>query len=869
MSILQEILKWSQDLPAWQQDAVRRLYHDRTLTDSDHEDLFALAKIEHGIPDAANRAPVPYATAQVAAAAVPNRLVQLTAIKNLRNVNALAAGKALPITADGLTIIYGENGAGKSGYSRVLKKACRARDQSEAILPNATQQGAAAVPPQASFDVIVNGVSSSLEWIGNQPSPEELSELAVFDSRCARAYVDNDGDFAYAPYGLDIIEGLVKACNKLKVMANNELLAFKADITPFADLARSPTKTGRALAAVSAKANPDIFVKLSALSDAETQRLAALTAALAEADPKQKAQTSRVLATRFAGLADKLTTAMAVVNSEKLVALQGLIEKSRSAKQAAELAAQSFKSTPGLLAGTGGEEWKALFEAARSFAAISHQGHDFPGLGAEAQCPLCQNKLGDEGSARLVAFDDFVQQAAERAAKAARASAKTAYKIIEEANLDVGIDEALNGELDAERPELASACSAMQAALNDRRQAAIKASAGSITWDSVAPMPTDPSEELRKAAERHIGKATALEQSMDEKAKAAMVEEHAELAARKCLAGLISTVQTAISNLAQTSKLTALIASLGTSTISRKSTELSKTMATQEVSDALTAELQCLNVHELKVVMKPESPGGKTTFKLALELPRGGAASAILSEGEQRAISIASFLAELRLGKSRSGVIFDDPVSSLDHRRRTKVAERLAQEALHRQVIVFTHDVYFLCVLEQEAEKTGKPAASQHIRKTADGFGVHTDRLPFGTLSTSKRVSALRGHADSVAQIQKAGDDETAARMIQVGYQDLRLAWERSVEEVLFQGVVSRFTEGVATNMLKQVAVEDSDFAAIDEGMTKCSKFAHDPAAAAQVAIPLLDEFRADIEKLETWRAATAARTKTIAARRK
>ena len=105
--------------------------------------------------------------------------------------------------------------------------------------------------------------------------------------------------------------------------------------------------------------------------------------------------------------------------------------------------------------------------------------------------------------------------------------------------------------------------------------------------------------------------------------------------------------------------------------------------------------------------------------------------------------------------------------------------------------------------------------------------------------------------------------------MIQIGYQDLRLAWERSVEEVLFQGVVSRFTEGVATNMLKHVAVEDSDFVAIDEGMTKCSKFVHDPAAAAQVAIPSLDEFRADIEKLETWRSATVARAKTIAARRK
>ena len=50
--------------------------------------------------------------------------------------------------------------------------------------------------------------------------------------------------------------------------------------------------------------------------------------------------------------------------------------------------------------------------------------------------------------------------------------------------------------------------------------------------------------------------------------------------------------------------------------ISRKSTELSRTMASQELADALNAELRSLKVHELYVGMKPESPGGKTQFKL-------------------------------------------------------------------------------------------------------------------------------------------------------------------------------------------------------------------------------------------------------------
>ncbi|MFP3663052.1 hypothetical protein SB768_31960, partial [Burkholderia sp. SIMBA_043] len=91
-------------------------------------------------------------------------------------------------------------------------------------------------------------------------------------------------------------------------------------------------------------------------------------------------------------------------------------------------------------------------------------------------------------------------------------------------------------------------------------------------------------------------------------------------------------------------KLQACIDALDTRGISRKSTELSRTTASKELADALNEELEKLKVHHLKVVMKPESPGGRTQFKLTLRLPGGGAPAAILSEGEQRAIAIASFL---------------------------------------------------------------------------------------------------------------------------------------------------------------------------------------------------------------------------------
>ena len=115
MTIIQEIHEWSKGLSVWQQDAVARLYQDRTLSIADLDDLYALAKAEAGIPDPHGRKPKRLEDAQIASSSDPTRTVQLVAIKDLLNVNALADGGSVPIALSGLTVIYGENGAGKSG----------------------------------------------------------------------------------------------------------------------------------------------------------------------------------------------------------------------------------------------------------------------------------------------------------------------------------------------------------------------------------------------------------------------------------------------------------------------------------------------------------------------------------------------------------------------------------------------------------------------------------------------------------------------------------------------------------------------------------------------------------------------------------
>src|SRR5258706_137358 len=57
MSILHEILQWTQGLPAWQSDAVARLLTKQNLSPEDLDDLYSMLKTAHGIPDPSGRTP--------------------------------------------------------------------------------------------------------------------------------------------------------------------------------------------------------------------------------------------------------------------------------------------------------------------------------------------------------------------------------------------------------------------------------------------------------------------------------------------------------------------------------------------------------------------------------------------------------------------------------------------------------------------------------------------------------------------------------------------------------------------------------------------------------------------------------------------
>ena len=227
-----------------------------------------------------------------------------------------------------------------------------------------------------------------------------------------------------------------------------------------------------------------------------------------------------------------------------------------------------------------------------------------------------------------------------------------------------------------------------------------------------------------------------------------------------------------------------------------------------------------------------------------------------MSEGEQRCLSIAAFFAELSTADDPSGIVFDDPVSSLDYKWREGVARRLVGEAKKRQVIVFTHDIVFLLLLKQFAEEENVAQLDQHVRQLSRGAGVCAEELPWVALKVSKRVGHLKKLLQEAEKLHRQGHQDAYEREASLIYGYLREAWERGLEEVLLGGIVERYRPGVQTQhvaVIADITVEDCN--AVEVAMKKCSKWlpGHDQAPAARADIPELASLEADIDSLDGW----------------
>lgn len=856
MSLLDDILAWANaELALWQRDAVRRLFQKQDLGSQDYDDLYAMLKSAHGLPDPQKRQPVPLAQEHLPAHTGSTTPVILRDMRDLKHVNRIAPGQKLEFTPTGITVIYGGTGSGKSGYSRVLKRACRARDVSETVHPDAFDPKAAANVPEAIFDVEVGGRAKSLVWKRDIAPPHELSTIAVFDARCARAYLDTEQEVAYVPYGLDIVENLgQRVLPELTQRLNTEVSRIDTDTMPFADLL-GDTAVGTMIASLSPTTDPQKLTALATITGEETSRLADLDKALAESDPKSKAKALRLSAQRIDTLASRIEVAVNMVNDAALEKVKFLDNEAETAAQAEIVAAVNFRAGEQLLPGTGEPVWKNLFEEARRFSTqVAYPGKSFPNVDAGAQCLLCQQPLDKIAAERMERFENFIRQETAKVAAEKRKQRQEGVQKIERASLDFGLDAATTAELEQLDVTQLRATQEFEKKIEARKvwiMGALKAH----RWDGTPALDSDPRLGLKSLSTKLVGQAADLDKVSDEAQKKALVLERNELRARASLTPRLKAVLDLIQRMQVKAKLAKCKDDLKTKAISDKAREFSSKAVTVALRNALNAEFQALGVGYIKTKLNERVELGKMKHKLVLDLPVTKKLDEILSEGEQRAIAIGSFLAELHLAGHKGGIVFDDPVSSLDHYRRKDVARRLVAEAKMRQVIIFTHDTVFLGELRDVIEQQNVDHLIHHL-DWMNGYPGHVNEgLPWEHKSYMDRLDK---HEKAQRLLEKSWpaypNDEDCAKM-RHEYSLLRSTIERVIQDLVFNGVVQRYRDWIRVDKLDGVVgVTGAEYKTIAKLHKACCDVvdSHDPASAKNSPVPNAKQLGQDIADLKT-----------------
>jgi hypothetical protein len=869
MSLIGEIAQWADAHSAWLSDGARRLVQQQSLSESDIDDLQALIKIAANLEDPNGRKPVRVNTGAIPSAGVAGSAISLAAIREAKHLNAIGESESVTFQPAGLNVVYGYNGSGKSGYARALKKACSAREVEE-IYPNVFLEATAPPgPASAKFEWVDSGVEQSGQWVDGSAPPLALSQIAVFDAHCARVFVDEQAEIAYIPYGMDMLTQLSSALVKIQQRLETERKQAKFDRGLLESLA-GPTEVGRLIATLSRKTKPELVHKLATLSDAENEELVQLRELLQNDAALKQAKQLRLFGTRLDSLNLELKNLSSLLGHDAIQQMRERFKELHALHIASQLAANALSE--GFLPGTGTEPWEQLLKSAIEFAQVPYPNQQFPGP-ESGSCVLCQQPLSEDAHGRLKSFLKFLNDDSQaRFAKCRQEVNDEIYKpVVGASTSNFPADKAFVEELAEKYPEIPMRVAGYLSELRDRQQRIIQMAPTRVIGE-LPPITVDPSADLVAIHEQVLLKVAQLEQKMTPEQQAEKSKRLHELEARLKLQPLVDTVLLAISADDWDSRMGDAIKLCHTAFLTKKHSDLYEKTVTADLQESLQRELASLGVHGIQLQLDLAGQRGRQLQRLKLVSANRSLkakTSGILSEGEQRAIALASFLAEVGLAPGSSAIVFDDPVTSLDHRRRERIARRLAVEAKRRQVIVFTHDLAFANELMECAKREGHKAAVRHVFAAGPVKGKCSDKLPFEAQKLAPRINSLKDiHQRAKKALEVDGDYDKYSELVFGGYRRLRDSWEMLVEDNLFAGTVKRFRRPVQTLKLRAVRVEDSDAKAIYEGMTRVSSFVHEGGDEAPPTLPEPHEFLADILALESATNSVEANSKRVEAER-
>jgi energy-coupling factor transporter ATP-binding protein EcfA2 len=842
-----EIETWFQTRPKWLQDAARRILQSGQLGKKDVEELVAFCKAEVGIIDPAYKDLKPIGIANGALSGSQNQsTLRLVEISELKGVNALQPRMALEFGDKPLTIVYGQNGSGKSGYVRVLKHASGARR------PGVLHGNIfSAAPDQQSckFKCVIDGAPKDYDWAPSTGTVEELKPIQIYDTDCARVYISEENEVAFEPYLLRLFTDLTDLC----VLVNNRLeseIQAKPTKEPAFPIELQTSKAASWYAKLSHNTTSHELQEKSAWTDELNAELEKLNKRLAETKPIQKAVGLRRQKTQLLAFYNELDQWNDKLSDLHCLSCLTVRDEARSKRHAAEVDAHKvFSNAP--LSGVGTESWKLLWEQARAYSETEgYKGILFPNTAEDAKCVLCQQPLGVDARDRFKSFESFVKGGLETQAVEEEERAKTLFESLRGIGSDdlklrmdsVGVAD------DSER----SVIEVFRSELERRRSALVSAK------DATGLPPAPEMDRIKFLSDRALQfeqQALAFDEDAKGENRPALESQRKELEAQKWLSQQLASIELEIDRLREVQKLEEARKLTSTQGLSTKKSTLADDLITLAYVNRFQTELAALNAPHIQVrLVKTRAEKGHVYHRIILHNSKKSVPTLeILSEGEFRIVSLAAFVADVEAREDKGPLVFDDPISSLDQVFEEATVERLVELSKTTQLIVFTHRLSLMTLLEEMAEKSNVDVGIVSLRTENWGVGEPSE-TPIHAKKPRAALNDLIGRVQRAQKVlgQSSAEYEMHAKAI---CSDFRIIIERLIENDLLSDVVQRFRRSIITknkiHELSKIAAADCQY--FDDLMTKYSKYEHSQPPEAPVSLPQPEELEKDIKKALAW----------------
>lgn len=832
-----DIKTFIRSLPYWAKYLSEKLLSSTSITDNGIETAYSYLMENAGLKDKTEK-PEININFKDDNLEFYKKDLKLSKLQNVEGVNALVENQTIKFSPN-LTIIYGITGSGKTGYIRLLKKAFFSRAE-EDIIPNINLKNKRKTI-KANF-IFKSGGS---EYTLNYPADSlksEFSQYAVFDGKSVLTHLDDKNEFEFKPAGLTFFKALTEVFKKLEERINVDINAKNIQ-KDYSVLFDGDSIIKSLLQDISEKTKIKDLKKYLPFNEEDKKKKKALE------EKKAQLQTLKMdkeivslknIKSLIVTLKDSIEENNKLFTEDHLEEIKtdvaACITKEATAK---EEGIENFKSDK--IKNIGSKEWKAFIEAADNFAKqqtketeIYPKEDDF--------CLLCLQPLSEEAQKLILKYRAFVKSQVEVEAKKAQELLDKHIESYEKLKFDLLLENTI-----------------LHNWLSDNYIKSLKKLQGRLTAQKklseylISDL-KDKNKNERKHYQIKVDILDTIISNIDSKIKEFKDKEPTVelskidkgitlLTHKEKLEQHILEIESYINDLAWIKKATEVKRQLNPKKITDKEKELSGRYYNQKYIDTFNNECKFLNGN-FGIKINYTGSFGASFRQLKIKDYRP---SEILSDGEQKVISLADFLTEMQLSDINRGIFFDDPVSSLDDERKTNIADRLVRESKNKQVIIFTHDLIFVSSIISACEDYQIYYCGHWIEKLEKNPGtVWPDNTPSFEKSYKKS-----GKAQQYYNNAKNCGPEQREEKIKNGFAALRTSYESLIIFDLFGGVVQRFNERVSVESLKDVYFDEAIKKDVIDGFCQCCRYmeGHSHSDRYPYKKPILENLKEEIQR--------------------